>query len=158
MWAEAQGWTERIVQQTSDQGTRATGGRYTRPDFVVIGMRKYDYSPGVVRDVETFEVKPLGAKIDAVFEAAAHSRAATKSYLALQIDENNPTEHALARFEDECRRFGVGLITFKDPCKFERWNFLVEPVRREPDPELLEQFIRDQVNVRNQELVRKWVR
>jgi hypothetical protein len=157
-WAEAQGWTDKLVQQTSDQGSKATGGKYTRPDFVVVGIKKYEYTPGLVRDVETFEVKPLGALIDGVFEAAAHSRAATRSYLALQVAPDSPTEDQLARFEAECQRFGVGLITFTDPGDYENWTFLVDPVRTEPDPELLEQFVRDQMNKKNQETVRKWVR
>jgi hypothetical protein len=156
-WAEAQGWTDKLVQQTSDQGSKATGGKYTRPDFVVVGIKKYEYTPGVVRDVETFEVKPLGAPIDGVFEAAAHSRAATRSYLALHVAPDSPTEDQLARFEAECQRFGVGLITFTEPGAYEKWTFLVDPVRTEPDPELLEQFVRDQMIKKNQEIVRKWV-
>jgi hypothetical protein len=157
-WAGAQAWTEHIIQQTSDQGARRTGGRYTRPDFVVIGIKKYEYTPGVVRDIETFEVKPLGAPIDVVFEAASHSRAATKSYVALQIAENEPTEDELGRIESECQRFGIGLITYTDPKDYPNWQYLSEPIRKEPDPELVEQFIRDQVSITNQERVRKWMR
>jgi hypothetical protein len=158
LWAEAQGWTDKVVQQTAEQGGKKTGGKYTRPDFVVVGFKKYEYTPGLVRDVETFEVKPLGAPIDSVFEAAAHSRASTRSYLALHVAADQPTEDVLARFEAECQRFGVGLVTFSDPADYEAWQYLVDPVRAEPDPDLLEQFVRDQVSKKNQEHIRKWVR
>jgi len=157
-WATAQGWTSQIVQQTSDQGGRSTGGKYTRPDFVVVGSKKYEYSHGIVRDVETFEVKPLGARIDSVFEAAAHSRRATKSYLAMQVTPDEPSESEMARVESECSRFGIGLITFKDPAKVDEWRYLVDPVRAEPDPELLEEFISEQVSEANKKLIRQWLK
>ncbi len=158
LWADAQGWTDKVVQQTSDQGSRKTGGRFTRPDFVVFGSKKYEYTPGTVRDVESFEVKPLGTPIDAVFETAAHSRVTTKSYLALHVASDNPTEDELSRLESECQRFGIGLILFEDPSKFANWDYRIDPVRREPDPDLLEQFVRDQLTAKNQETIRKWVR
>jgi hypothetical protein len=154
-WASGQGWTDHVVQQTSDQGRRRTGGRFTRPDFVVVGMKKYEYTPGIVRDLETFEVKPIGATIEAVFETAAHSRIGTKSYLALHTAADNPTEDDLGRIEAECQRFGVGLVTFEDPGRFDAWLYLVEPVRSEPDPELVEQFITSQISAKNQERIRK---
>jgi hypothetical protein len=157
-WAESQGWSDFVIEQTSDQGSRRTGGRFTRPDFVVVGIKKYEYTPGVVRDIETFEVKPTGADIGAVFEAAAHSRFATKSYLVLEVEENEPTEDELGRIESECQRFGVGLITFLNPAAFDRWKYPVDPSRREPDPELVELFIKSQVGVKNQERIRKWMR
>jgi hypothetical protein len=156
-WADAQGWTDKLVKQTADQGGRKTGGRYTRPDFIVVGSKRYEYTPGVIRDVETFEVKPLGALVDSVFEAAAHSRMATKSYLALQIATDEPTEDELGRIEQECQRFGVGLITFEDPSDYDRWEYRLDPVRSEPDPELLEQFVRDQIDPKSQQQIRKWM-
>jgi hypothetical protein len=155
-WADAQGWSNYIIEQTSDQGRRRTGGRLTRPDFLVVGVKKYEYTPGVVRDIETFEVKPIGAGIDSVFEAAAHSRVATKSYLALQVGENEPTEDELGRMEAECQRFGVGLITFEDPKDYANWSYPVDPIRREPDPELVEQFIRSQLMDKHQTKIRMW--
>ncbi len=158
LWARAQSWTDHIIQQTSDQGRRRTGGRFTRPDFVVIGTKKYEYTPGVIRDIETFEVKALGATIDVVFEAASHSRFATKAYVALQTAENEPTEDELGRIESECQRFGLGLITYQDPSDYDNWEYRCDPVRKEPDPELVEQFVRDQVSAKNQEKIRKWIR
>ena len=53
LWANDQGWTQHVVNQLAFQGRRNTGGVWTRPDFVVIGYRKFEYTPGIVRDVET---------------------------------------------------------------------------------------------------------
>jgi hypothetical protein len=82
----------------------------------------------------------------------------TKSYLALQTTQETPTDDELARLESECQRFGVGLILFGKPQDFEDWDYRIDPIRQEPDPELLEQFIRDQLSAKNQETIRKWVR
>lgn len=40
-WARAQEWNDHIVRQVANQGRRATGGVWTRPDFVVIGYKKW---------------------------------------------------------------------------------------------------------------------
>jgi len=155
-WAADQGWTDHFVEQLAHQGRRSTGGNWTRPDFVVIGIQKYEYTPGVVRDIETFEVKPSSSGIDAVFETAAHSRFATKSHLAIQKEDEEPSEEDLARIESECQRFGLGLIVFRVPETHDDWDYKVEPIRKEPDPELLEQFVKNQVT--NKEKLRMWLR
>jgi hypothetical protein len=155
-WAEDQGWTDYFVEQIAHQGRRNTGGSWTRPDFVVVGVQKYEYTPGVVRDIETFEVKQANCAIDAVFEAAAHSRCATKSYLAVQRDGSRPTDDDLSRIEYECQRFGIGLVLFGNPELPDEWEYAVEPTRREPDPEYLEQFVNNQI--KDKEKLRKWLR
>lgn len=155
-WAEDQGWTDHFVEEIAHQGRRNTGGSWTRPDFVVVGVQKYEYTPGVVRDVETFEVKQANCGIDAVFETAAHSRCATKSYLAIQKEDGRPGEDDLARIEYECQRFGLGLILFLEPDLPDEWEYSVEPTRKEPDPEYLEQFVSNQI--KSKEKLRKWLR
>jgi hypothetical protein len=154
-WAADQGWTDHFVEQLAHQGRRATGGNWTRPDFVVIAMQKYEYTPGTVRDVVTFEVKLSSCGIEAVFETAAHSRCATRSYLAIQQSGNEPNEQDLQRIESECARFHIGLIIFRDPESLDDWVYRVEPERGEPDPDLLEDFIDKQVT--NKEKLRKWL-
>jgi hypothetical protein len=79
LWAKDQGWTDHVVNHSASQGRRNTGGTWTRPDFVVIGYRKFEDTLGIVRDAGTFEVKTSTCGIAAVFETAAHSRVATKS-------------------------------------------------------------------------------
>lgn len=155
-WATDEGWTNHLIEQTAHQGRRNTGGNWTRPDFVVLGVKKYEYTPGIVRDVETFEVKPDLSGIEAVFETAAHSRFATKSYLAIHAIPEDLDEERLGRIESECQRFGLGLILFDDPADPETWKYRVEATRNEPDPEFLERFLNEQVEDR--EKFRKWLR
>lgn len=155
-WAANQGWTSHFVEQVSHQGRRNTGGNWTRPDFVVVGARKYDYTPGIVRDVETFEVKPATCDIAAVFEAAAHSRFATKSHLAIAATPETLKEDLLARIESECQRFGLGLILFTNPADTDSWDYRADAIRSEPDPDLLERFINDQIS--EKEKLRRWLR
>jgi hypothetical protein len=156
-WAERQGWTQHEVEQIASQGRRATGGTWTRPDFVVIGYKTYDYSFGRTRDVETFEVKMADTAIDAVFETAAHSRFATKSYLVVQRSGGLPTAADLSRIESECQRFSLGLILFTMPNDSTEWEFRVSASRREPDPGYLEEFIRQQLNQSSQHKLRQWM-
>lgn len=158
LWARDQGWTDYVVQQLAHQGRRATGGTWTRSDFVVLGYRKFEYTPGVVRNLETFEVKTSTCGIEAVFETAAHSRVATKSYLAVHKTSEGPTPEDLDRIESECVRFGLGPILFSDAKNYDDWEYRVEPNRHEPDPFNVEEFIQTQIPSTDQERIRKWLR
>ena len=154
-WAAAQGWNDYFVEQTADQGSRSTGGKFTRPDFVVAGVRQYEYTPWKTRDLETFELKLSNCKIDAVFETAAHSRCATRSHLAIVRDEDGPNDQDLDRIASECQRLGLGLVLIDDPETPDAWDYRVEPLRQEPDPEALESFVKTQVS--GKERLRKWL-
>ena len=157
VWGGAQGWDNFAVVQTANQGSRRTGGTWTRPDFVVLGHRRFEYTPGIVRDLETFEVKPPDFGIEAVFETASHSRFATKSYLAAARSQEDDSE-LIERVETECQRFGLGLVFF-DPFRgYEGWDFVVDPRRDEPDPADLERFIQDQIPEKLQRQMRMWLR
>lgn len=158
LWGKNQGWTDHVVQELANQGRRNTGGIWTRPDFLVVGYRKFEYTPGIVRDLETFEVKTSACGIEAVFETAAHSRVSTKSYLAIHRTDEGPSDDDLDRIESECVRFGLGLILFADPKAYDGWDYRVEPTRREPDPFTLEEFVQTQVSQVEQERIRKWLR
>ena len=156
-WASGQGWTQHEVEQIAHQGRRATGGTWTRPDFVVVAYKTYDYTFGRTRDIETFEVKLSDCPIEAVFEAAAHSRFATKSHLAIQRSGQMPTESDLGRIESECHRFGVGLVLFTKAGDPSNWDFRVKPPRREPDPAYVEDFLRQQISANTQQKLRHWL-
>ena len=73
-----------LVECTAGQGARKTGGRWSRPDYTVVAVKAYEILPAKYLDVITLEVKPSGMwDIAGVYEAAAHSRAATASFLAI---------------------------------------------------------------------------
>ena len=158
LWAKDQGWLQHVVNQLAFQGRRSTGGTWTRPDFIAIGYRRFDYTPGIVRDIVTFEVKPSACGVEAVFETAAHSRVATKSYLAIHTPDDGSSTIDLDRIEAECVRFGVGLILFPDGAKYDGWQFRVEPNRQEPDPFNVDEFVSAQVPLADQAKIRQWVR
>jgi hypothetical protein len=121
-WAKDQEWTDYFVEHKPDQGKKNTGGMWTRPDLVVVGHKKYEYTPGVVRDIETFEVKLADFSIQAVFETAAHSRCATKSYLAIFRNANEDIDDTLlARTESECQRLQIGLLLFGESADSDAW-------------------------------------
>ncbi len=149
LWASEQGWDGRcLVRQTAHLGRKRTGGHWTRPDFSVLGVRHYRFTPGIVRDVETFEVKPASFSVVGVFEALAHARATTKSYIAIERPTDLESD-VLRRAIGECERHGIGLILFPYPYPTRAedgngWDVKVEAVRREPDPEDLERFVGDQ--------------
>lgn len=91
-----------------------------------------------------------------MFETAAHSRFATKSYLAIERPAGAKRDELLARAETECQRFGIGLLTFSHGSAHEDWTVLVEAKRQEPDPRDLERFIEDQIPERDRSRIRKW--
>lgn len=159
-WAANQAWQDHLIEHRPDMGKKNTGGMWTRPDFVVIGCRRYEYTPGRVRDIETFEIKITPFSIDAVFETASHSRFATKSYLAIFTgNENQETvldPQFRSRVESECQRFGIGLLLFKNEPDSSNWEWLVDAVRKEPDPDDVEQYITRQVGEEQKKQIRKW--
>src|ERR1017187_2686853 len=76
-----------ISEITASQGRRSTGGKWTRPDFTLIAVRTYSFTPGKSLEVITFEVKPdLNTALEGVFESLAHSVFAHRSYLAVDTD------------------------------------------------------------------------
>jgi hypothetical protein len=164
-WAKNQGWKEFFIEHNPNQGRRRRGKtkseKWTRPDFVVIGYSKYEYTPGVVRDIETFELKrdvSIAEMIKAVFETASHSRFATKSYLAVRRSENMDPED-LSRIESECQRFQIGFLLFAEADNdYENWDWRVEPVRKEPDPIEVEEFVNSQISKQGQASLRAGMR
>ncbi|MEY4581494.1 MAG: hypothetical protein RL701_6197, partial [Pseudomonadota bacterium] len=56
-WTKDRRVESAIVQITAQQGRRATGGRWTRPDITVATLSTYPYVPGRHFDVVTFEIK-----------------------------------------------------------------------------------------------------
>jgi transcriptional regulator with XRE-family HTH domain len=156
-WVQDQGWTDFFIEHKPSQGKKNTGGMWTRPDFVVVGHKKYEYTPGTVRDIETFEVKTTEFSVDAVFETASHSRFATKSYLAIERGADSDADDALlARTEAECQRFGIGLVLFGRDTDPTSWDWRVEAIRKEPDPQDVETFIAKQFDEEHKKQLRNW--
>ncbi|MFF1254657.1 hypothetical protein ACFVYC_19465 [Pseudarthrobacter sp. NPDC058329] len=137
------------IEVTAHQGARATGGRWSRPDLVWISVRTFQFLPQKVLEVITFEIKPVDAiDVLAVYEALAHRRAATHSYVVLDVpgDRAGALAEDIQAVRDVARSHGVGLIVFEDPEDYSTWDVLEEAQRVEPDPERLEAFIETQLS------------
>lgn len=160
-WAKDRRATPLAVEVTARQGRRSTGGRWSRPDIVSIEIKTYEYVPGKFLEVVTFEVKPSDAiDVQAVYEALAHRRAATRSYVLLHV----PTEQAEALqdiIQDVrvvARSHGVGIVVATDPAEYDTWEELEEAQRAEPDPDRLNQFIETQLSPKTKRLIARALR
>lgn len=160
-WAKEKRLERWIVHTTARQGRRDTGGKWSRPDLVVVTQSVYPYVPGRHFDVITFEVKPVDAlDVTAVYEALAHLRAATKAYILLHVPDADAErlEDMLSEICLEAKRHGVGVITFNVPGDFAGWEEMVEPLRQEPDPRRLNDFLATQFEAGHLETLLRWFR
>ena len=158
-WTKDNNIKQYVLQRTATQGKRATGGKWTRPDFAVVAIKLYPYIPGKFLELITFEVKPADQyRIEGVFETAAHSRFSNKSYLAVHLPDGPPQTEEFLRVEKECERFGVGFITFTDPGDPNSYEVVQEAERRTPDPEDVNGFIGSQLTKDNQSRVLELVK
>lgn len=158
-WAKDSRFRYQIVEITASQGRRNTGGAWTRPDVVVAALRIFPFLPSKFFDLITFEVKPSWAlDVTAVYEALAHRRAATQSYVWLHCEDQAQNREALNRIVEEAERHGIGVIVASDPGNYETWETLADPLRVEINPEALNEFIALQISDGAKDELAAWVR
>lgn len=159
-WSHDKRFRNSIVEVTAKQGRRDTGGTWTRPDIVVAALRVFAHVPNKFFDLITFELKPLdGIDVSGVFEALAHRRAATQAYLWLHVPNASDYDtDKLARIGEEARRYGVGLIVGSDAADYSSWDRQIEAIRVDPDPELLNTFIAQQLSSIAKDKLAEWFR
>jgi len=105
------------------------------------------------------EIKPdIDTALDGVFEAAAHSAFAHRSYLAFPDSDDYDASPLYDRIQDECERFGLGLILFKDAANWDTYDFRVSAVLHQPEPQMVNDFIKNQISERNREEIQRWFR
>jgi len=76
-WVPEQGIEDYVIDVSSSQGRRVTGGKWSRPDITLASSKPYKYVPGRFLELRTFEVKTHdGLDVTAVYEALSHRRAA----------------------------------------------------------------------------------
>ncbi|MBL0693994.1 hypothetical protein [Comamonas sp. JC664] len=155
-WTKERGLHDVHIEVTANQGGKKTGGVWTRPDITAISMRTFTHWPGRTFDIWTFEIKPEWEfNVTGIFEAAAHARTATHAFALLEMPQS-PDDSDISRLTSEAQRMGVGLILFQDPNDFDTWDFLVDPIRKEPDPSLLEQFVVTQLSGEARDKLLRW--
>jgi hypothetical protein len=158
-WAQDYRMDATIVEVTAQQGSKATRGKWTRPDITVAGYRTFPYVPGKHFDLIVFEVKPYKAlDVTVVYEALGHRRAANRAYALIHLPDENKEEFESALDEvcSEAKKFGVGVIIASDPNDYDSWEEKVEAVRHEPDPERMNDFLAQQVPQGFREQIIKW--
>ena len=143
-WSKEQGFDNYLVEVTAKQGSRQTGGKWTRPDVTVVGYKTFPYLPGRYLEVISFEIKPTNTlDITAVYEALAHRRSATRAYVVGHVPNDAQTEmqSELEAVTQEAKKLGIGVIVVDDPVDFDTWEVLLDADRFEPDPARLNEFI-----------------
>jgi len=158
-WQSEKGYDYLAVEDVSRAGRRLTGGKWTRPDLAAVEVQVFTYLPVKTLSVHTFEVKPSDMiDVTAVYEALAHRRAATHSYVLLHVPDDQQPPAALDAVITEARRHGIGVIVFADPANYETWDERVVADRVEPDPAAVDEFVRVQLPEAVRSKVEKAVR
>jgi hypothetical protein len=119
------------------------------------------FVPGKHLDLTSFEIKPwTQLDVTAVYEALAHLRAVTRSFVFLHvpIEAENDTKVSVETIFDECNRHGIGLIVAQDPGDYGKWDIRAQAVRRETDPVRLNDFIAQQLSPESKQKIQKWCR
>lgn len=148
-----------VCEITAFQGRRNTGGLWTRPDVTLIAIQTFVYVPDKLFEVITFEVKPnIDTAMEGVFETAAHSAFAHRSYLAFPDSKDYENNAMFDRIRDECERFGLGLILFEDVSNWDTYTFEVAAERKSPDPQAVNDFIKGQISEKSREEIQRWFR
>lgn len=145
------------IYNTSEQGRRDTGGRYTRADLTAIVRRKveglFDW-----RDVHAIEVKPYwSVGREALYEAAAQAalHRCSFSWLLLYLPDETVAlsdgerdivqvvrDSVLPAVRLEADEIGIGLATSPNLSRETHPIVDVEPRRQILDPDQLTQLLR----------------
>ncbi|WP_438039651.1 hypothetical protein [Sorangium sp. So ce128] len=158
-WVAAAGFDNHVIQVTAQQGSRYTGGKWSRPDLAVATLSTYPYIPGRHFDVITFEIKTSdGLDVTSVYEALAHLRSATRSYVLAHVpaERAKQLESHLDEIFAEAKKHGVGVIIAGKPDDYDTWEEVVDPVRADPDPRRLNEFLAKQFTKDQLEQLAKW--
>lgn len=149
------------VEVTALQGRRATGGLWSRPDIVAVEIRTFPFVPGKYLEVSTFEVKAASAiNVQAVYEALAHRRAATHSYVLLHVpnDQAEFLDQNVSDVAEVARSHGIGVVTADDPADYQTWDEREEASRIEPDPDRLNSFVAAQLSEATRDVISRRLR
>jgi hypothetical protein len=132
---------------------------FARPDVTLIAIQTFVYVPDKLFEVITFEIKPnIDSAMEGVFETAAHSAFAHRSYLAFPDSKDYDNNPLFDRILDECERFGLGLILFEDVANWDTYTFEVSAERKDPDPQSVNDFIKGQISEKSREEIKRWFR
>jgi len=158
-WAKRKQLLHAVYEITALQGRRDTGGSWSRPDLVAVGLRKFEYLPDRVLEIYSFEIKAENdLSIKGVLEALAHREASTRAYVIYHTG-GKPWDDVpeAQRIEQLAARHGVGVIVASDINDFKDcWDERVTATRSGSDPEVLDRFIKVTLSEDAKSQIRKW--
>ncbi len=130
-------------QITASQGRRDTGGSWSRPDLIAVGVRVYEYLPSKSAELHTFEVKAsYDVSVKGVLEALAHRESATHSHVIYHTDGRDWEQFPEARrIEQLAVRHGIGVIVATSAGNLDDWDELVTASRSNADPDIVDRVI-----------------
>jgi hypothetical protein len=158
-WSQRKQLLHGAYEVTALQGRRDTGGNWSRPDVVGVGLRKFEYLPDRVMEVYTFEIKPeYDVSIKGVLEALAHREVATRAYVLYYVGTKPWDDFSEAqRIEQLAARHGVGVIVASDIDDLNGcWDERVSATRSGSDPEALDRFIKSTLSEETKSQIRRW--
>lgn len=162
-WAREYGLDFSKVEIVAHQGSKQTGGAWTRPDIVVAGYKTFTYLPDRYYFFITFEIKKTSSvNVVAVYEALAHRRASTHSFVLFHIPKNDkpedksPDDSAMEEVILVAEQYGIGIISAEDIGDSDTWEVRVEATRHEPDPVRLNSFLMKQLSKEFLETIVGW--
>lgn len=159
-WAGRQNLDSCHVENVARQGSRDTGGSWTRPDIVSVGLRTYEYLPNKNIEIHTFEVKAsYDISVKGVMEALSHREFATKAYVIYCTDGDKFSDAPEAkRIETIAGKYGIGVIAANDPDNEDTWEEVVPASRIVPDPEEMDLFIKRTLSQDTKSKILKWLK
>ncbi len=157
-WWREENYDAAIAEVTASQGSKATGGKWTRPDISLAATKSYVYFPEAVFDVVTFEIKPKDqVDVRGVFEAISHREFATRSYVIFEGTlEALEKQQEWQRIVDVAARYGIGVLAAEKMDHYETWEEVTDAKRVTADPANIDKFIRTSLSEDTRTQIIKW--
>lgn len=111
--------------------------------------------PGAQLDVYSFELKAeFGATDLAVYEALAQTRFTHFGYLVWHLPRDSAAQARLQEITAQCSQHGVGLIRIHDPKDDEKFETILDPVRKSTPQAAVDGFLEQRLDLREVKLLR----
>lgn len=135
----------------------AQSGKWETPDLLAVSV----WRPNIVSvpqlSVHTFEIKRASTcDITAVHQALAHARFSNYVYLGSPCEEEFLNFSKRRNIEQECTRYGVGLIWLHEPENVDSYKIAIPAQRHNPTPFAVDEFLTNKLNDDDQNKIRSW--